>query len=64
MIPSQLHGLRRKERARELYRQRLSISGADGPSVLAAIMAAEAGLDEHTALSWLTEFASADRNES
>ena len=64
IIPSQLDGLRRKERVRELYRQHLSVSGGDGPSALAAIMAAEAGLDEHTTLSWLTEFASADRNDS
>jgi hypothetical protein len=64
IIPSQLDGLRRKERVRELYRQHLSVSGADGSSALAVIMAAEAGLDEHTALSWLTEFAFADRSES
>jgi integrase len=64
IIPSQLDGLRRKERVRELYRQHLSVSGTDGPAALAAIMAAEAGLDEHTATSWLTEFASAAQNES
>ena len=59
IIPSQLDGLRRKERVRELYRQHLSVSGADGLAALAAVMAGEAGLDEHTALEWLTEFASA-----
>jgi integrase len=64
IIPSQLDGLRRKERVRELYRQHLSVSDADGLAALAAAMAAEAGLDEHTALSWLTEFASATQNES
>jgi integrase len=63
IIPSQLDGLRRKERARELYRQHLAVSGVDGPAALAAVMAAEAGLDEHTALSWLTEFTSAAQNE-
>ena len=63
IIPSQLDGLRRKERVGELYRQHLSVSGADGLAALAAVMAAEAGLDEHTALSWLTEFASAAQNE-
>ncbi len=63
IIPSQLDGLRRKERARELYRQHLSVSGADGLAALAAVMAAEAGLDEPTALSWLTEFASTAQNE-
>jgi integrase len=64
IIPSQLDGLRRKERVRELYRQHLSVSDADGLAALAAVMAAEAGLDEPTALSWLTEFASAAQNES
>ena len=63
IIPSQLDGLRRKERVRELYRQHQSVSGADGRAALAAVMAAEAGLDEHTALSWLTEFAAAAQNE-
>jgi hypothetical protein len=63
IIPSQLAGLRRKERVRELYRQHLSVSGADEVTALAAVMAAEAGLDEHTALSWLMEFASATQNE-
>ena len=63
IIPSQLDGLRRKERVRELYRQHLSVSGTDGLAALAAVMAAEAGLDEPTALSWLTEFASAAQNE-
>ena len=55
IIPSQLDGLRRKERVRELYRQHLSVSGGDGLAALAAVMAAETGLDERTALSWLTE---------
>jgi integrase len=63
IIPSQLDGLRRKERAREVYRQHMSVSGADGPAAIAAVMAAEAGLDEHTALSWLTEFTAAAQNE-
>ena len=36
---------------------------ADGLAVLAAVMAAEAGLEENTALSWLTEFASAAQHE-
>jgi integrase len=50
IIPSQLDGLRREEQVRELYRQHLSVSGADGPAALAAVMAAEPGLDEPTAL--------------
>ncbi len=64
IIPAQLDGLRRKERVRGLYRQHLSVSGADGPAALAAVMAAEAGLDGPTALLWLAEFASAAQNES
>jgi len=36
IIPSQLDGLRRKERVRELYRQHLSVSGGDGLAALAA----------------------------
>jgi hypothetical protein len=64
VIPSRLDGLRLKERLRELYRQHLSVSGADGLAALAAVLGVEAGLDEHTALSWLTEFASAAQSES
>ena len=63
IIPSQLDGLRRKERGRELYRQHLPDSGADRLGTLAAVIAAEAGLDEPTALSWLTEFAAAAQTE-
>lgn len=62
VIPSQLDELRRKERLRELYRQHLSISGADALAVLTAVIGPQAGLDEHTALSWLMEFAAADQN--
>ena len=56
VIPSQLGGLRKKERLRELYRQHPAAPGADG---LATLAAAQAGLDERTALAWLTEVASA-----
>jgi len=60
VIPSQLDGLR-KERLRELYyRHRLSASGGDGLTALAAIIGPQAGLEEDTALAWLTEFAAAD----
>ena len=59
VIPSQLDGLRKKERLRELYRQRLPVPGADGLGALAAVIGPQAGLDEHPALMWLTEFASA-----
>jgi integrase len=59
VIPSQLDGLRKKERLRELYRQQLAPPGADGLAALAAVIGPQAGLDEHAALVWLTEFASA-----
>ena len=60
VIPSQLDGLRKKERLRELYRQHTPPSGADERSVLASVIGPQAGLDEPTTLAWLTEFASAD----
>ena len=59
VIPSQLDGLRKKERLRELYRQHLPPTGADELAVLASVIGPQAGLDDHTALAWLTEFASA-----
>lgn len=59
VIPSQLDELRKKERLRELYRQHPAASGADGLATLAAVISPQAGLDEHTALAWLIEFASA-----
>ena len=62
VIPSQLDGLRKKERLRELYRQQMPPSGADELAVLASVIGPQAGLDEHTTLGWLTEFASADQN--
>jgi hypothetical protein len=60
VIPSQLDGLRRKERLRELYHQHLAAFGADGLAALATVIGPETGLDENTALAWLTEFAAAD----
>ena len=59
VIPSQLDELRKKERLRELYHQHLPPSGADGLTVLAAAIGPLAGLGEHTALAWLTEFTAA-----
>ena len=44
VIPSQLDGLRKKERLRELYQQHMPASGADGLAALAAVMAAKLGL--------------------
>ena len=60
VIPAQLDELRRKERLRELYRQHPPIPGADGLAALAAVIGPQAGLEEGTALAWLTEFAAAD----
>jgi integrase len=60
VIPSQLDGLRKKERLRELYRHHASVSNAEELAALAAVIGPEAGLDERAALAWLTEFASAD----
>lgn len=59
VIPSQLDMLRRKQRLSELFRSREVPVGPDGLSELATALAPQAGLDEHTALAWLTEFASA-----
>jgi hypothetical protein len=59
VIPSQLDGLREKERLRELYRQHMP-SGSDELAVLASVIGPQTGLDEHTTLAWLTEFASVD----
>ena len=60
VIPSQLDGLRKKERLRELYYHHLSASGGDGLAALAAVIGPQAGLEEDTALAWLTEFAAMD----
>jgi integrase len=61
VIPSQLDGLRKKERLRELYDyHRLSAPGGDGFAALAAVIGPQVGLEEDTALAWLTEFAIAD----
>jgi hypothetical protein len=50
IIPSQLDGLHKKERLRELYRQHLSASGTESLAVLAAVTGPQAGLEEDTAL--------------
>jgi hypothetical protein len=60
VIPSQLDGLRKRERLRGLYDQHKSASGSDGLAVLASVIGPEAGLEEDIALAWLTEFAAAD----
>ena len=60
VIPSQLDGLRKKERLRELYGQRKLASGSDRLAALAVVIGPQAGLEEDIALAWLTEFAAAD----
>jgi len=60
VIPSQLDELRRKERLRELSRQHAPASSAGGLVALAAVIGPQAGLEEDTALAWLTEFAAVD----
>jgi integrase len=60
VIPSQLDGLRKKERLRELYGQHEPASGSDSRAALAAVIGPQAGLEEDIALAWLTEFAAAD----
>ena len=57
VIPTQLDGLRKKERLRELYYHYRPASGRGG---LAAVIGPQAGLQQDTALAWLTEFAAAD----
>jgi Phage integrase family len=64
VIPSQLDGLRRKERLRELSRRHLPTSSVDELAALATVIGPEAGLDEDIALTWLTEFAFAAQNGS
>ena len=59
MIPSQLDGLRKKERLRELYDQHHSATGSDSLAALAAVISPQAGLEGDIALAWLTEFAAA-----
>jgi Phage integrase family len=64
VIPSQLDGLRRKERLRELYRRHQAASSTDDLAALATVIGPEAGLDEDIALAWLTEWAFAAQNGS
>jgi hypothetical protein len=44
VIPSQLDGLRKKERLRELYHQHMPPSGADELAVLASVIGPQADL--------------------
>jgi hypothetical protein len=60
VIPTQLDGLRKKERLRALYDQHKSDSGSDSLAALASVIGPQAGLDEDIVLAWLTEFAAAD----
>src|SRR4029077_19974877 len=58
--PSQLDGLRKKERLRELYGQHQPASGSYSLAALASVIGPQAGLDEDIARAWLTEFAAAN----
>ena len=60
VIPSQLDGLRKKERLREIYVQHLPNHGGDGLAALATVIGPQAGLDEDTGPAWLIEFAATD----
>ena len=60
VIPSQLDGLRKKERLRELCIQHLPNYSGDGLAALATVIGLQAGLDEATALARLIEFAATD----
>jgi hypothetical protein len=46
VIPSQLDGLRKKERLRERYGEHQSASGSDSLAALASVIGPQAGLDE------------------
>jgi hypothetical protein len=59
VIPSQLDGLRKKERLRQLYDQHQPAAGSDSLAALAAVIGPQAGLEGDVALVWLTEFAAA-----
>ncbi len=59
VIPSQLDGLRKKERLRELYDQHQLAAGSDSLAALAAVIGPQAGLEGEIALAWLTEFEAA-----
>ena len=59
VIPSQLDGLRKKQRLRELYDRRQPSADGDSLAALAAAIGPQAGLDGEIALAWLTEFATA-----
>ena len=60
VIPSQLDGLRKKQRLRELYDQHQPHRPpSTSLAALAAVIGPQAGLDEEIALAWLTEFTTA-----
>jgi hypothetical protein len=59
VIPSQLDGLRKKERLCELYDRHQPAAGGDSFAALAGVICPQAGLDEDIALAWFTEFATA-----
>jgi integrase len=57
MLSGQLDGLRKKERLRELFSEQAPSIDQAGLAKLAAVLGSQAGLDEPTAVTYLTEFA-------
>lgn len=56
VLSGQLDELRKKERLRELFQQHAPVSEFDGLAALAESLAPIAGLDTHTAATYLSEF--------
>ena len=56
---TQLAGLRKKERLRELFSRRPTAADDTEPDVLAAALAPVVGMEPETAIAYLTEFAEA-----
>jgi hypothetical protein len=54
--PSQLDGLRKKQRLRELSDQHRPTAAVDSLTAVAAVIGPQAGLDEEIALARLTDF--------
>jgi hypothetical protein len=59
VIPSQLDGLRKKERLCKLYDRHQPAAGSDSLAAIAGVICPQAGLDEDIAVAWFTEFATA-----
>jgi hypothetical protein len=62
VIPTQLDGLRKRERLRELYRQHNG--GGQELAAMAAVLGPQAGMNPATALPMLADFAAEGRRNS